>query len=125
MTGFIAIRGQKGFTLLEILVALTILAVALAAVVRASSSAIQSTDALRTRILAQWVAENRLAELRLARSWPGPGVTNGEAPMLGERFQWKQTVSPSPSSNFRRLELQVMGADGAVQARLVTYLTWP
>jgi general secretion pathway protein I len=119
---------QDGFTLLEILVALAILAVALSAAIRASSAAIQTAGDLRQRVLAGWVAENRLAELRALRVWPATGVSEGEVEMVGERLQWRQTVTATPNVRFRRLEVAVVRPGdeaGAALVRQISYLTQP
>ncbi|MGV2541686.1 type II secretion system protein GspI, partial [Bacillus pumilus] len=63
----------RGFTLLEVLVALTIVAVALTATMRAMGSMTTASDSLQTRMIATWSAENHLANLRLARVFPDPG----------------------------------------------------
>jgi len=61
----------RGFTLLETLVALAILAIALTAAFRAMGVTAQSAAELRERMVGDWVAENRLAELRATGAWPG------------------------------------------------------
>ncbi len=119
---------QHGFTLLEILVALAILAVALSSAIRASSAAIQTAGDLRLRVLAAWVAENRLAELRALRAWPAAGVSEGNVEMVGEPLQWQQTVTSTPNERFRRLEISVVRTGDRQEAALVrqvAYLTQP
>lgn len=68
-------RLSRGFTLLETLVALAILAIALSAAFRAVGATTGSAEGLRDRLLADWVAQNRLAELRAAGSFPPSGAT--------------------------------------------------
>ncbi len=63
-------RRGAGFTLLETLVALAILAIALSAAFRAMGVAAQSSGELRERLVGDWIAENRLAELRATQAWP-------------------------------------------------------
>lgn len=68
-------HGRKhGFTMIEVLVALVIVAVALGACLRAAGMMADSSDSLRARTVAGWSAANRLAELRLAGRWPEPGT---------------------------------------------------
>ena len=116
-----------GFTLIEILVALTILAVALAAGMR---SVAQSTDAatlLKQRTLALWVAQNRLALAQLANPWPPLGVREGVALQAGSGFVWRETVGGTPNPGFRKVDIAV--ADPAqtdyVLARVVGYIGQP
>ncbi len=67
---------QSGFTLLEVLVALAILAITMAAVSRTASSSIHHVEALRTRVIADWVAQNRLAQHQARGDYPQPGIQN-------------------------------------------------
>jgi len=120
-------RLPSGFTLIEILVALTILAVALAAGMR---SVAQSTDAatlLKQRTLALWVAQNRLALAQLANPWPPLGIREGVARQAESGFVWRETVGGTPNPGFRKVDIAV--ADPAqpdyVLARLVGYIGQP
>lgn len=117
-------RPSRGFTLVEVLVALAILAVALAAASRAAALMADSSVALRERLLAGWVAQNRLAELQARRAWPNPGRHEGEVEQAGLRLLWRETVNPTPNMAFRRVEISVVaaGRDGPVLAQLSGYL---
>ena len=118
-----------GFTLLEVLVALTILALSLAAAIRAGGAVTQTVGELRARTLAGWVAENKIALLRANNTWPNVGVSGGETAMGGETFYWQQVVSLTPNLLFRRVEVKVgtkpfadNEAGGAYLAKLVIVL---
>ncbi len=104
---------SRGFTLLECLIALAILAVALTAALRAAGTTAQSSYALRDHSLASWVAQNQLALLRAEQTWPALGRSDGEAVQAGRKFAWQQTVAPTPNPLFRRVEIQVLSADDA------------
>lgn len=96
-----------GFTLLEVLVALAILSVTMAAVGRAASSGIQHAEAMRVRVLADWVAQNRLA-LRAARGeWLSVGVQNGEEEQAGKHFIWREEIIATPNPTLRRIVVNV------------------
>lgn len=99
-------RGH-GFTLVEILVALAIIAVALAAGMRALLQATDTTTALKARTLALWVAQNQLAHAQIATPWPALGTSRGEAQQAGASFTWQATVSTTPNPAFRRIEIIV------------------
>jgi general secretion pathway protein I len=117
-------RSRHGFTLIEILVALAILAVALAAAVRSAGVAADSTLDLRERLLAGWIAQDRVAEYAIRPLWPDIGTRQGYADQAGMRFVWRETVSGTPNPRFRRVEVQVFPAhtpDHAA-ARLVSYV---
>ena len=104
---------QSGFTLLEVLVALAILAITMAAVSRAASSSIHHVEAMRTRVIADWVAQNRLA-LHLARSdWLAPGIQIGEEAQAGQTYPWQEEVIATPNPTMRRIVVRVYAPDDA------------
>ncbi|HXR55855.1 MAG TPA: type II secretion system minor pseudopilin GspI [Casimicrobiaceae bacterium] len=117
-------RGARAFTLIEVLVALAILAVALAAGMRAVAQSADGASSLRLRTLALWVAQNRLAQAQLADPWPARGSANGGETQAGTRLVWRETVSDTPNPAFRRVEIIVAdpGAPDYALARLVGYI---
>jgi general secretion pathway protein I len=98
---------ERGFTLLESLVALAILAIALAAVLRATSASTTHVDALRQRLLSDWVAQNRIAFHTGRGDWLPVGTQQGEEVQAGVKFLWKETISTTPNPSFRRIEVGV------------------
>jgi general secretion pathway protein I len=114
----------RGFTLVEILVALAIVAVALAAGMRALAQSADGASTLKARTLALWIAQNRLANAQLADPWPPVGVKDGDAVEAGVRFVWHETVTATPNGAFRKIEIVVAEPrtpDYAI-ARLVGYI---
>lgn len=118
---------RNGFTLIEILIALAILAVALAAAGRATGSATDGARILKQRTLGGWVAQNRLNEEMVKRSFPAVGVQNGDATQAGQTFTWQQTTSQTENPKFRKVEIKVSakGDDSYIIASLIGYLTDP
>lgn len=98
---------QGGFTLLESLVALAILAIAMAAVLRATGAGTSHVDALRVRVLADWVAQNRLALHTGRGDWLPAGTAQGEQTQAGMVFLWDEKISATPNPAFRRIEVNV------------------
>ena len=115
---------RSGFTLIEILVALAIVAVALAAGMRALAQSADSASTLKARTVALWVAQNRLAMAQLAEPWPSLGSAAGDAEQAGSRFVWRETVSGTPNPAFRKIEITVAEpqAPDYALARLVGYI---
>lgn len=104
-------KGQSGFTLLETLVALAILAIALAAVFRATGAATNHAGEMRIRLLADWVAQNRLALHAARGDWLAVGTQNGEETQAGVRLLWKEEISSTPNPAFRRIEISISTPD--------------
>ena len=110
-------KTRGGFTLVEVLVALAVLAIALAAVLRLSAAGTANIDLLRQRALAGWVAENRVSEVLLAPGLPETGMSQGVAEMAGGRWRWTLTVSRTSDRGLRRLDVDVAYAGAAVAGR--------
>lgn len=119
-------RNLWGFTLVEVLVALTILAIALAAAARAANVATDSAQDTRMRTLATWVAQNRVAELTATRSFPAAGTVNGRSSMAAMEFEWRQVTSETPNAAFRKVEIKVLRPGGTQSlTTLNAYLVRP
>lgn len=88
-------RRNRGFTLIEVLMALTIVSIALAAIVRASSLTITNLGLLQQQSLAMLSAENRLAELQLGQGPNTPGVVRSPCPQGGVRLVCRLELSPA------------------------------
>jgi general secretion pathway protein I len=100
-----------GFTLLEVLVALVIVGTALGSSLRAIGSLTQNSNGLRGSMMATWSAENRLAQIRLAREWPQFGKRSFECPQGDLRLICEEEVFATPNPFFRRVEVSVFDAE--------------
>ena len=116
---------MKGFTLIEILVAVAILAVALAATTRAASVATDGAVETRQRLLASWAAENRIAELRARGVFPSPATTTSTTEEGGLALAVEETITTTPNPTIRRVDLAVTDArdPARVLARLTGYVS--
>ena len=105
--------GSRGFTLIEVLVALGIVAVALAAGVRATGSLMRNSERQSDLLLAHLCAENALVDVRLSRQMPAVGDNTSPCEQAGRVLSVRLWVQPTPNPNFLRVEAQVM--DGAAR----------
>jgi len=98
---------RPGFTLIEVLVALAIVAIALLAALRAAGQGTANVAELRARLLAGWVAENLLAEHRARGDWLPLGMQRGTDREGGIDFAWREEVIATPNPGFRRVDVFV------------------
>ena len=101
---------QQGFTLIEVLVALAIVALALMAGARVSASLTHNAQRQSDAMLAQICADNALIQLRLSQQLPSVGVTHIACEQAAQTFDVALTVNTTPNPAFRRVDAQVFGA---------------
>lgn len=100
-------RPARGFTLLEVLVALVIVGTALGASLRAVGSLTQNSDGLRAAMMATWSAENRLVQLNLNGQFPAIGKNTFDCPQGDLQLLCQEEVIASPNPRLRRVEVSV------------------
>ena len=100
-------RRQRGFTLLEVLVALVIVGTALGASLRAVGSLTQNSNGLRSAMMATWSAENRLVQIRLSHAFPSVGKQRYDCPQGDLALVCEEEVLTSPNPRLRRVEVSV------------------
>lgn len=98
---------QQGFTLLELLVAVAILAIAMGALLAGFARYADQAAYLRERTIATWVAHNQLTEVELKGVKPDTGSSNGETEMAGTKWKWRLQVQKTPDPELRRLDVVV------------------
>ena len=103
-------RGVAGFTLIEVLIALVVVSLVLAASMRAGGTMIVTQDALRRATLAGWSAENVLTEIRLPRVYPALGLTEAPCPEIDVAMVCVVEVRSTPNPAMRRVDVRVFDA---------------
>lgn len=102
---------QSGFTLIEVIVALFILAMAMAAVLSSVGNISDQTRIMEEKTFAHWVATNKMAEYHYETNWLRPGTSNGDAEMAGREWVWETTVTDTEEEDMRRVDIRVAPAD--------------
>jgi general secretion pathway protein I len=114
---------HRGFTLIEVLVALVIVAIALGAGIKAAGALTNNADRLAQVSAAQWCAENLLTELRLTQQFPDIGESPFSCEQLGRSYGGKLKVSATPNPLFRRVDADVTDDQGRPMLTLSTIMS--
>lgn len=112
--------GQHGFTLIEVMVSLVIVALSLGAVAASISQMADAGFSMQQRTYASWIAQNKIAEMRLANVIPEVNETEGEILFAGEEWRWTATVSETGVENLYRVDVAVGLAANGESVRQVT-----
>ena len=97
----------RGFTLIEVLVAVAVLAIALGAIIKTMSDNAYNSIYLRDRTLAHWVALNKVAELQLNKDWPSPGKSDGSSIMGNHEWFWVAEIAVTPDADVDTIKVRV------------------
>jgi general secretion pathway protein I len=103
---------EAGFTLVEILVALTIVAITLSAGFRAAQVLSSGAQRAEEVAQAQWCADNQLTQIKLAKQFPDVGGSEFSCTQLGRSYRGRMQVQVTPNPNFRRVDVQVLTETG-------------
>jgi general secretion pathway protein I len=117
----------RGFSLLEMLVALAIVAIGLTAALRASGVGIEGVGEYRNHMLALWLAQNIVAERTARGDWPTTGISTSEEEFANHRFVVSQEVKTTPNPRFKRLDVKVADREepGRTLQQSAAFLTSP
>lgn len=113
-------RRYAGFTLIEVMVALAIAALGLAAVAASISQKVDAATAMQNRTYASWIAHNKIVELRLANVVPEVDETTGEVDYAGLEWAWRANVQETGVENLYRVDVSVSFAGSDAVIRMVT-----
>ncbi|MEN8170282.1 MAG: type II secretion system minor pseudopilin GspI [Pseudomonadota bacterium] len=115
---------SRGFTLLEVMVALAVLAIALAAMIKGTADNAANAAYLRDKTLAHWVGMNVVTEQRLAVKWDELGVQRGEEEMARHTWYWQARLNKTFDEDVRRLNVEVRGSDDRDTSALITLVAF-
>ncbi len=106
-------KRTAGFNLLEVLVALAVLAIAMGAVIGATTQSVNTVGMLRDQTFASWVALNKVNELLLSpTAWPEEGSRKGETELANRVWRWEARFDKTDDPDMRRLEVTVWASEG-------------
>ncbi len=111
---------SRGFTLIEVMVAMAIAALGLAAVAASVSQMVDAGTAMQQRTYANWIALNKIAEMRLANVVPDVSESSGDTIYANREWTWRATISETGVENLFRVDVRVGLADGDDNIRTVT-----
>jgi len=117
-------KPTMGFTLIELMVALAVLAIGMTAVLHSTSQAGHAGIFLKQKTIAHWVASNRAAELSINREWLEPGITTGTETMANQTWNWETKVQNTEVPELRLVTIRVL-LDDEEKASLITFLGKP
>ena len=118
-------RAARGFTLVEVLVAVAVIAIALGAGLRAAGVLVDNSQRLADIIAAQWCAENQLTQLKLTRRFPGIGARDFSCEQLGRHYSGSLQVAATQYGDLRLVDAIVVDDGGHSLVRLSTLLYRP
>ena len=98
---------SRGFTLIEVVVAMAILGIGMLAVFKTIGDTVHNVDELRDRSFAEWIADNRLTEIRISGEMPSVDETAGEVEFAGRQWHWLTKVSQTQVQGLRRVDVSV------------------
>ncbi len=104
-------RSPGGFTLIEVMIALFVIALGVGALLATLASSADSAAYLREKSLAEWIALNRISEVRLGNSRPSAGTTRGTVEYAGRTWRWQQTLNDPGIAGILRLDVMVAPQD--------------
>ena len=109
-------RNFRAFTLVEVMVALAIIALSLTAVAAKMSRMIDTSNSMRERTFASWIAQNKITEMRIAGVIPEVGESSGDVDYANTSWDWTANVSETGVENLMKVDVAVSyaGSDATV-----------
>lgn len=122
MVKYNQVKKQRAFTLLEVMVALAVLAMGLGAVMKVSATQATQLAYIKNKTIALWVAENKANEIQL-EDWPETGTRTGRELMATQEWTWKVKISNTADKDLRRMDIEINDVTGKGEplVRLVAF----
>lgn len=125
------LRPQDGFTLLEVLVALAVFAVAAVSLLRVNESQLTLSGQIEDKTFAHWIALNQITEMQVRQDWPDTGEEKSKVSMAGRDWQITVKTQATEVSSMKRLDVSVgpmpqqMGEEAHIVTQLTAFLEQP
>lgn len=104
-------RHPRGFTLVEVMVALAIVGIGMIAAFSAVNQIVHDTAYLREKTLADWIAMNQMTDIRLEGTLPEVGERTGEVEFANRRWHWVAHISETPVDTMHRIDIDISPAE--------------
>ena len=116
---------DKGFTLLEVMLAMAVFAIAGVALLGVAGNSFRNLGQLENKMLANWVASNQLVTANLQTTWPPKNNKKGKVTMAGRKWLWQQKVAKTTDKAMRAItiDVRVNNEKTPILASLTTYLS--
>ena len=111
---------NSGFTLIEVMIALAIVAISLGSAIAITSQDIMRADSMQHRAYANWIAQNKLTEARINNIKPNVGIQNGFIIFAGNNWQWETNISETGIDDLYRMDVAVSIEYRELPARTIT-----
>ena len=114
---------RRGFTLLEVMIALLVITLGMAAVINTTSESGWKSAQLRHKTIATWVAQNQITKYRANRIWGNANSQSGKVEMANIDWAWRMKISETDDPSLRRLDVEVfIDGEEALKARLTGFI---
>jgi general secretion pathway protein I len=98
----------KGFTLIEVMIALSVVAIGLMATLKAVNEEVSGANLTRNKMIALWVLENKVAEIRLNPLLPNIGINEGQQTLFNQTWQWQTNTTNTANTKIRKVEVSIL-----------------
>ncbi|MGI2260927.1 type II secretion system minor pseudopilin GspI [Shewanella sp. GXUN23E] len=117
-------RRTRGMTLLEVMVAMAVFAIAAVAITKSLAEMMANMPVLEERTLAQWVADNQMVDARLSEPFPALGKKEGKDELAGQEWYWRREVVKTTDDDFRMIRISVSDDDRfkRIKAQVSSYV---